>query len=388
VLRFLTFDRRTLGLTRLSLGFYLILDLVHRGRWWDDFFSSEGVCPNRWSVAKAPAWGYFSLFHAFSTPTELRVLWAAMLVTFVALLVGYRTKVAQIAALVLVTSMNARVLLVENGGYVVQNLLLLWTCFLPLGDRFSVDTLLASLKRRREASAAELDDRSDVLSPDQRVPHVTVVAPIVILQLSAIYFFNVVHKTGASWKDGTAVHYVLYLSHYVTPLAGALRDRIPPAIVVALSRLTLAFEAAIPLALLCPAGGAWPRRLAIVLICALHISFGTVMTLGPFAWACCVFATLLVSAEDWDLCARAMRRPRRARVVIVDPRSGRSGRSRRSPCALRSCDRSPTPSWQRSRAAARIGASSPGRASPPTLLHRSAVVPIARSPWRARAWRW
>jgi hypothetical protein len=85
--RTFAFDRRTLGLTRLLLGFYLLCDLVHRGRWWEDFFSSEGVCPNRWSVAKAPAWGYFSLFHAFSTAAELRVLFAAMLVTFVALLV-------------------------------------------------------------------------------------------------------------------------------------------------------------------------------------------------------------------------------------------------------------------------------------------------------------
>ncbi len=63
---YFAFDRRTLGLTRLLLGFYLLLDLVHRGRWWDDFYSSEGVCPNRWSVAKAPVWGFFSLFHAFS----------------------------------------------------------------------------------------------------------------------------------------------------------------------------------------------------------------------------------------------------------------------------------------------------------------------------------
>src|SRR6185369_12084221 len=109
---------------------------------------------------------------------------------------------------------------VENGGYTVENLLLLWTCFLPLGDRFSLDALLASMRRRREVSAAELADRGDVLSPEQRAPHVTLVAAIVLLQLSAIYYFNFVHKTGASWKDGTATHYVLYISHYATPLAG------------------------------------------------------------------------------------------------------------------------------------------------------------------------
>ncbi len=319
-----SFDRRTLGLTRLLLGFYLLLDLVHRGRWWDDFYSSEGVCPNRWSVAKAPVWGFFSLFHAFSTPAELRVLWALMFVTFAALLVGYRTKTAQIASLVLVTSMNARVLPAENGGYIVQNLLLLWTCFLPLGDRFSIDALVASMKRRREASAAELNERGAALSAEQRAPHVTVVAAIVLLQLAAIYFFNFIHKTGAAWKDGTAVHYVLYISQYATPLAGALRDRVPPLLLVFVARVTLVFEAAIPVALLAPFGGAWPRRLAVFMICALHLGFGAALTLGPFAWACCIFATLLFSAEDWEIAARTMRRARRACTVVVDPRSGAS----------------------------------------------------------------
>ena len=46
--------------------------------------------------------------------------------------------------------MNGLVLLIENGGYVVQNLLVLWTAFLPLGDRFSLDALRASYRERRE----------------------------------------------------------------------------------------------------------------------------------------------------------------------------------------------------------------------------------------------
>ena len=82
-----------------------------------------------------------------------------MAVNAVLLMVGYRTKVAQMVALVLHVGMNGRVLLIENGGYVVNNLLLLWTVFLPLGDRFSVDALLASLRRRREITAGDLNDR-------------------------------------------------------------------------------------------------------------------------------------------------------------------------------------------------------------------------------------
>ncbi len=150
-----------------------------------------------------------------------------MLVTFTCLLIGYRTRAAQLLALFLVTGMNIRVPAIENGGYVVQNILLTWTCFLPLGDRFSIDALLASLKRRREATEDELNDRSAVLSPEQQAPHVTLLGLVLIVQLSAIYFFNVIHKTGPAWKNGTAVHYVLYVDRMATPLIAQVRDHLP-----------------------------------------------------------------------------------------------------------------------------------------------------------------
>src|SRR5690349_6248369 len=43
---YLTFDRRVLGFTRLLLGFYLIMDICHRGAWWQEMYSTEGILPN------------------------------------------------------------------------------------------------------------------------------------------------------------------------------------------------------------------------------------------------------------------------------------------------------------------------------------------------------
>jgi hypothetical protein len=318
---YLTFDRRTLGFTRWMLGFFLIADLFHRGRSWADLYSSEGVLPTTLGLERPQSFGSFTIFLGFSSPGELSVLWALMLAAFVCLLIGYKTRRMQLLALLLVTGMNGRLLLVENGGYTVQNLLLLWTCFLPLGDRFSLDALLASMKRRREASAAELNDRSDVLLPEQEKPLVTALGPIILIQLSAIYFFNVVHKTGREWKDGTAVHYVLYVDRIATPIVALVRDHLPLPLLKLMTRSALAAEASIPVVLLSPLARVWSRRIAIVLINALHIAFGTTFVLGPFAWACCVFSTLLFTADDWELAHRTMRRASRARTVIFDPRS-------------------------------------------------------------------
>jgi hypothetical protein len=313
---FLTFDRRTLGFTRILLGVYLILDLCHRGRSWLELYSNDGVYPsylNLWHTQ-----GMFSLFDAFSSAGEVRVYWAVGLVTFTCLTIGYRTRTAQVIALFLVTGMNIRLPAIENGGYVVQNLLLLWTCLLPLGDRFSIDAVRASMKRRREASEDELNDRSALLTPEQQAPLTTLMGPVLVLQLAAVYFFNVIHKTGPAWRDGTAVHYVLYVDRMATPLVAGMRDHLPNWAILFMTRSAMAIEAGLPVALLSPLARTWSRRVAIVLMNGLHLIFGLTFVLGPFAWALCVFSTLLFSTDDWELAGSTMRRDHRARTVIFD----------------------------------------------------------------------
>ncbi len=313
---YLTIDRRTLGFTRILLGAYLVLDLFRRKHDWLDMFSNDGILPAH-VVLFRPQGDNFSLFHAFTTPGELWVLWTLGLLVYLALLVGYKTKVAQVAALIFVTSMNGRVLLIENGGYVIQNLLLLWTCFMPMGDRFSLDALLASMKRRRESTAEALNDRGAIDEPWRAEPVVTLAMLAVLLQLSALYFFNVVHKTGPAWKDGTAVHYVLYNDRMATPFVPLVRDHLPLPLVLFLTKTTMVFEAALPICLLSPIAVPWARRAVVFMMCTLHIAFGTAFTLGPFAWACCIFSTLMFSRDDWELAASTMRREHRARAVLL-----------------------------------------------------------------------
>jgi hypothetical protein len=216
---YLVFDRRTLGLTRLFLGVFLIFDLFRRTPDWLDMFSNTGVLPPHVILNRPQANG-FSILHGFAEPPELWALWAVILFTYVMLLVGWKTKIWQVLALFWVTGMNGRVLLIENGGYVVHNLLLLWTMFLPLGDRFSVDALLRSLRRRKEATAGDLNDRTELTEPWRFAPYVSIVGLILVIQIAAIYYFNVVHKTGPAWKNGTAVHYVMYVDRMVNPLIG------------------------------------------------------------------------------------------------------------------------------------------------------------------------
>ncbi len=324
---YLTFDRRTLGLTRILLGFYLVMDLFRRTPDWLDMFGDRGVLPT-WVILEKPQAGNFSLLHGFTSAPELWALWGVILVTYLMLLVGYRTKVAQILSLLFVTSMNGRVLFIENGGYVVQNLVLLWTAFLPLGDRFSVDAMRASLRLRREQTAEALRDRAGMMEPFRLEPFVSLVGLAVCLQFGAIYYFNVVHKTGPAWHNGTAVHYVLYNDRMATPIVAAVRTYVPFWLIKVMTPAVLIAEGALPFLLLLPRLvvygmdiKVWMKRLAVVLICALHIGFGTSFVLGPFAWALCVFSTVLFSREDWEVTIAAMRKPQRERTIIFSPSS-------------------------------------------------------------------
>ena len=48
-----------------------------------------------------------------------------------------------------------------------------------------------------------------------------------LLQIAMIYWFNFVHKSGPTWKDGIAVYYVLHQERIVTWLGVQMREHVP-----------------------------------------------------------------------------------------------------------------------------------------------------------------
>ncbi len=110
------------------------------------------------------------------------------------------------------TSLHNRVLVAENWGGVAMGVLMVWTVFLPLGRRFSVDALRASLRARPDETPADL--AAGVPPPDER-PTTSLAALGLLLQIAVIYWFNFVHKSGPTWRDGTR--------DPLRPLAGADR---------------------------------------------------------------------------------------------------------------------------------------------------------------------
>jgi predicted DCC family thiol-disulfide oxidoreductase YuxK len=314
-----TADPRTLGLFRILFGVFLLVDLYRRIPDFVLFYTNEGMLPNHGAIFRPMSGHIFSLYHAFSTRGEVGAAFALTAVVYVLYLVGWKTKVMQVAVLVLVTSLHSRNVMLENGGDVVSNIVALWTCFLPVGRRFSVDAMLASLRERHENGPDDLNDRTSPIA-DTR-PVVALAYAAAFVNLALIYYFNVVHKDGPVWQNATAVHYVFWADRLVQQSGVWLRG-LPMPLIRVMTGGTLVMEASIVILLLCPVWIRSCRRVAALLIIALHCGFQSVGHFGLFSFIMMLHAPLLIGPEDWDALARRMKAKLPSRVVYYDASCG------------------------------------------------------------------
>lgn len=317
---YLRIDPRSLGLFRIVFGCVLLADLYWRSRGLDTWYTNAGLFPNHTLLWAPPTPRMFSFFFMLSSRTEAQLGMALCGAVFLAFTLGWHTKLFHGLSFVCLVSLDSRIIPLENGGDVVLNLLCVWTLFLPLGRRFSLDALRTSLAARREHSAPELAERAAMHRADEPVTSLAVLA--IILQLFVIYLFNVLHKTGPTWSNATAVHLTLHQDRIVTVLGVWLRENLPLEGFRALAYATLVVELLGAVLVISPL---WPRstRLAAILVMpALHVGFALCLDLGPFSYAMMSFFPLLAHRTHWDALSRWAARRRPARVAWFDAGCG------------------------------------------------------------------
>jgi predicted DCC family thiol-disulfide oxidoreductase YuxK len=317
---YLRIDPRSLALGRIAIGLVLIADLLRRIPWLRDFYSNAGLIPNHTVLWRPPFPRIFSVFFMASLPEESALLFLVALVCFFCLLIGYRTKLFHVLSFAMTTSLHNRIIFAENWGGVALGVLLVWTAFLPLGRRFSVDALLASLRARPHETPEEL--AAGVPPPDDRPMPASLAALGLLLQIAVIYGFNYLHKSGRTWHDGTAVHYVLYQERIITWLGVWVREHLPFSFTKLLTYGTLVVEASAPILVLTPIFWRWTRFVAAVLLVGLHTSIALVVNLGIFSAAMLAFQPFLITEAQWELFARWVPRRGRARTVFYDADCG------------------------------------------------------------------
>jgi hypothetical protein len=300
-----TLDERSLGLGRIVLAAVLLVDLGKRVPHVRTWYTNEGLLPNHTMLWSPPYEHTFSLFFMASHWYEVALGFVLCALAYLALLVGYRTKVAQLASFVAVLSLHGRVMFIGIGGDVALSSLVFWTLFLPLGRRFSVDSLIDELR-----SAARGEPRAE---KPVVVTHLACTA--LLVQLAAIYALNAWQKNGPMWQDGTLLHYVLELDPIATRFAVALRGELSPELTALLTHAARVGEACIPVLLLAPFFTRFTRPLAMLTIAGLHVGFALLMNVGLFSLVMIGYTPFLAPRALWDAWER-----RRSRGKTRKPR--------------------------------------------------------------------
>jgi hypothetical protein len=314
---YLSVDPRTLGLLRVALALLLLVDLVKRSSIVSVFYTNAGLIPNHRVLWRPIRESMLSFLLSLSARHEVTLAFALIAVIYIGFLVGYRTRLMHVLSWLCLVSLEVRVDLLSNGADFVFSDLALWTVFLPLGRRFSLDALLRSLRSAGDHDLEALRRLAD--SPRDSRPVVSLAVLAATLQLSVIYVFNAIHKTGPTWRDGSAVYWLVHQERIVTSLGVLLREHVPLLGFQLLTYSTLVIEAAVPLLILSPWGRPWTRRCAILAIFALHGGIALLSNLGLFSPVMMVYALLLIEPADWEaLHARAAVKRRRLRLYVEE----------------------------------------------------------------------
>lgn len=274
-------DARALGVFRIALGATILLDLLRRVPYVDLFWGgTDGVFP-------PPPEGTLASFSLLSGAHPPALAWALLAVSIVAAALftaGRWPRAAGAVTLAGLLSFHANRFGLETGASQVLRLALMYALLLPTDRCFA-------WRRPRQASG-----------PPAPVRSVAVLA--LLLQLGLIYFNAAVARGGPSWLTGTAIHDMLELDTYVTPLGASLRGPFLDAASPALSDATLALEVLGPLLMLLPIAPDLLRGVTLVALFGFHLCILLLIDVGLFSPAMFCLLLLFVPGPVLDALSR------------------------------------------------------------------------------------
>jgi hypothetical protein len=252
-------DARPAALLRIGLGALVVWDIVVRLRDVTAFYTDLGSFPRSAATGGHPTFWRWSVFLLDGSRTFAIAVFAVFLPFALAMLVGYRTRVAVVASWVYLHSVQMRNLPVCDSGDTVLRVLCFFAMFVDLGGRFSADVALG-----------------------RRPPAATIPSfPLRVMrfQIAFLYAVAVSWKTGPSWRDGTAVLRAMQNADFARPLATVLASH--PTFCAATTYGTLLLELMFPLLALSSRSAHRAATIACGLL--LHLGIFATMRVGVFS---------------------------------------------------------------------------------------------------------
>ena len=289
-------DLRSMAALRVGCALIVLLDLVQRSSDLVAHYTDYGIAPralviehtNRWSVS----------LHQISGIWQWQaVLFIVAALAALALLVGYRTRIASVITWAFFVSVVTRNPYVGYSADVLLRLTLFWGMFLPWGAVYSVD--------------AAWHDK-----PSPPTQYLSLGTSAYVLQIVSVYLFSVMLKSGKEWwSEGSAIYYALNIDYLATPIGKALREG-PYSMLRLMTWSVLVVEIVAPLMLLLPIRKAAVRFGAVLGIVALHLGISSVLFVGIFPLIGITGMMFFLPGEFWNYLEQKIARAARADIKI------------------------------------------------------------------------
>lgn len=270
-------DARTLAFVRISLAVLMLIDLALRSRMIEVFYTDAGALP-RAKIVLPALFGVYGWSGSYAVQAGLLALHAVVVVLF---LVGWRTRIVTVVLYVLLGSLISRNPLIADGQDVIPSQILLWSMFLPMGARWSVDAL---------------HGRGGLAPGQGRVLSVATAA--LTLQFVLMYVTTGLVKSGVTWQEWTAVLYSVSNDNWVRDFGLLLRRF--PTLMIWMAPATLFLETVVPLFVLLPRRAAWIRGGVIAAFVVFQAGLWLSIELRLFPFMSTVLASVLIPAAFWD----------------------------------------------------------------------------------------
>jgi hypothetical protein len=191
---FAPIDARPLGAFRIAYGLLAICNLLFLTVDFDYWLTGLGLLQGEEALQVAGPMR-LSILHWLRDPISARILWGLTMAFAVGLTLGWRTRLMSILFYISMLSIHHRNLLTASGADSLLMCMAFYLMFSPCGAAYSLDA-------RREAKKRGFAPAEPLIVPwAQR---------LIQIQVACVYMVTGILKAnGASWLDGTAMHYVL-----------------------------------------------------------------------------------------------------------------------------------------------------------------------------------
>lgn len=287
--RVFSIDYRSIALFRILLSLLLLSDLFLRSLDMATFYTDSGVLTRRLWIEITHRW-HWSIHSASGELWWQIVLFSLAAVAALALLFGYRSKLAALVSFVLLASLVNRNGLILQGGDQLLVIMAFWSLFLPLGAHYSVDAAMQPMFNEQPNTV--LFDSSTLQS------YFSMATIAIIFQILYLYFFTALLKTGDAWVSRfDAAYYAVSLQHFATPI-GHWISQFPTFLKFA-TVCVLSIEYLGPLLVLCPFFWPWLRIGGLLLLASLHAAFLLMLHIGLFPLIDFMALSLLIPGAVW-----------------------------------------------------------------------------------------